>query len=142
MNLKNYLNEALPLNEAIEQDPEEIYNGFKKIQLTLDLLKKSDKVSEFFDRYRSNLCVVVPEFSANIFKKYINWCIIGYKHSEDTKDWFSNIVNNPDQFRDIYEEDDLASTSSDDFDVVDEVVAELVPMAYKKIVGKTINLWR
>ena len=69
-------------------------------------------------------------------------CIIGYKHSEDTKDWFSNIVNNPDQFRDICEEDDLASTSSDDFDVVDEVVAELVPMAYKKIVGKTINLWR
>ena len=66
------MNEALPLNEAIEQDPEEIYNGFKKIQLTLDLLKKSDKVSEFFDRYRSNLCVVVPEFSANIFKKYIN----------------------------------------------------------------------
>ena len=140
MNLKNYLLESLVVNEAMRQDPEEIYKGFKKIQLTLDLLKKSDKVADFFDGYRSNLGVVVPEFSVNIFKKYVNWCIIGYKHSADAEDWFTNIVNNPDQFKDVCEEDDLAS--SDDFDVIDEVVTELVPMAYKKIVGKTIILWK
>lgn len=148
MSLKSYLNESLNVNEAVDNDGEVVYQGFKKIdqetrtssrlKRALDTAVRDWSFLEDLDIPRKNV--------DDMFGHFIGWCVMAADEFDDLQDWYDNIVQNDEQYIDGGLED---FRESYDYDVPDsalEDIAEIVrtqilPLVYKSIVKHDIKIY-